>query len=273
MKKLLVEDLLVGYNEKVIINSLNVEIPEGKITTIIGPNGCGKSTLLKTISRILKPKMGIVYLDGKSIHQQSPKELARQMALMPQSPTSPQGLTVYELVSYGRFPHQKGLGRLKEEDKKVIEWALEVTGVKAFADLEVESLSGGQRQKVWIAMTLAQDTNVILLDEPTTYLDMAHQLDVLKLLRRLNEQENRTVVMVLHDINHAARFSDNLITMNAGNIVKTGSPLEVMTHETLKNVYDIEASIIIEPKSGCPICLTYDLCDDYDKQELALRSY
>lgn len=269
MAQLIVEDLLVGYDEKVIINSLDVEIPEGKITTIIGPNGCGKSTLLKTISRIIKPKKGIIYLDGISIHQQSTKELAKQMAIMPQSPTAPQGLTVYELVSYGRFPHQNGLRRLMSEDKKVIEWALEVTGVKAFAEAEVDSLSGGQRQKVWIAMTLAQETDVILLDEPTTYLDMAHQLDVLKLLKKLNEQENRTVVMVLHDLNHAARFSDYLITMNAGNIVKTGSPLEVMTKETLKNVYEIEASIIIEPKLGYPICLTYDLCDHCDKFELA----
>lgn len=269
MAQISVEDLLVGYNEKLIIHSLNVKIPEGKITTIIGPNGCGKSTLLKTISRILKPKKGIVSLDGKSIHQQSTKELAKQMAIMPQSPTAPQGLTVYELISYGRFPHQKGLGRLKKEDKEVIEWSLEVTGVKAFADLEVDSLSGGQRQKVWIAMTLAQETDIILLDEPTTYLDMAHQLDVLKLLKKLNDQENRTIVMVLHDLNHAARFSDYLITMKAGNIVKTGSPLEVMTKETLKSVYDIEASITIEPKSGCPICLTYDLCENYDKRELA----
>ncbi|OKL36088.1 ABC transporter ATP-binding protein [Domibacillus mangrovi] len=262
MAQLVVEDLLVNYDEKVIINSLNVEIPKGKITTIIGSNGCGKSTLLKTISRILKPKKGTVFLDGKSIHQQSTKELAKQMAMMPQSPTVPQGLTVYELVSYGRYPHQKGLGRLKEADKKAIEWSLDVTGVKAFANSEVDSLSGGQRQKVWIAMTLAQETDIILLDEPTTYLDMAHQLDILKLLKKLNEQENRTIVMVLHDLNHAARFSDYLITMNEGTIVKTGSPLEVMTTETLKNVYNIEASIMIEPKSGCPICLTYDLCEN-----------
>lgn len=262
MTQISIQDIKVSYKEKTIIPSLNVTIPKGKVTTIIGPNGCGKSTLLKTISHLVTPDEGVVYLDGKMIHQQSPKELAKQLSLMPQSPTTPQGLTVFELVSYGRFPHLKGFKRLSKKDNEKIEWALDVTGIKDFAEMEVESLSGGQRQKVWIALTLAQDTDVIILDEPTTYLDMAHQLDVLQLLKKLNDQEDRTIVMVLHDINHAARFSDHLIMMNAGEIVETGSPLSVMTQKTLKQVYNIEATIISEPKTGCPICVTYDLCEE-----------
>lgn len=267
MPQLTIEDIAVSYEDKIILQSLNVTIPKGEITTIVGPNGCGKSTLLKTISRIVSPDKGVIYLDGKRIHEQSPKEIAKQLALMPQSPTTPRGLTVYELVSYGRFPHLKGFKRLSKKDIEKIEWALEVTGIKEFAELEVEALSGGQRQKVWIALTLAQDTDVIVLDEPTTYLDMAHQLEVLQLLKKLNEQENRTIVMVLHDINHAARFSNHLIMMNTGKVVQTGSPMNVMTQKTLKQVYNIEATIITEPTLGCPICVTYNLCDHHCKVE------
>ncbi|PFR35688.1 ABC transporter ATP-binding protein [Bacillus cereus] len=259
MATLAVDAVSVGYNEGLIIDGLTVEIPEGKITTIIGPNGCGKSTLLKTASRILKAKQGTVYLDGKAIEKQPTKEIAKKMAILPQTAEVPTGLTVFELVSYGRFPHQKGFGTLKEEDYRYINWALEVTGMKEFANRPAEALSGGQRQRVWIAMALAQGTELLVLDEPTTYLDMAHQLEVLNLLKKLNEEEGRTIVMVIHDLNHASRFSDHMIALKAGKLMKQGTPDEVMTSETLRNVFEIEAQIVPCPVNCKPICLTYDL--------------
>lgn len=253
-------DLLsVGYGKNDIVTDLTLEIHKGKITSLIGANGCGKSTILKAIARIQKPSKGMVYLDGKAISQLTTKEVARQMAILPQSPEAPAGLTVFELVSYGRFPHQKGMGKITQHDKKVIEWALQVTGMKDFFDRYVDELSGGQRQRVWIAMALAQETELVLLDEPTTYLDMAHQLEVLELLKRLNEQEKRTVVMVLHDINQAVRFSDYICALKNGEIVHHGLAEEVMTNEILKKVYHIDATIGSDPKTGKPICITYDL--------------
>jgi iron complex transport system ATP-binding protein len=259
MASLQAEDITISYGPIDIVKHLNVQIPKGKITTIIGPNGCGKSTLLKTLSRIMKPKTGSIYLNGKNISKLATKDIAKQLAILPQSPESPGGLTVYELVSYGRFPYQKGFGSLTADDKKVIEWALTVTGVKAFQHKPIDSLSGGQRQRVWIAMALAQETELILLDEPTTYLDLAHQLEVLELLYSLNKEEKRTIVMVLHDLNHAARFSDYLIAMRDGSIVCEGTPHEVMTKETLRDVFHIDAEIVNDPRLNKPVCLTYDL--------------
>lgn len=259
MPTLAVDSISVGYNETLIIDELSVEIPEGKVTTIIGPNGCGKSTLLKTASRILKAKRGTVYLDGKAIDKQPTKEIAKKMAILPQTAEVPTGLTVFELVSYGRFPHQKGFGTLSEEDYKYINWALEVTNMKEFANRPAEALSGGQRQRVWIAMALAQGTDLLVLDEPTTYLDMAHQLEVLTLLKKLNEEEGRTIVMVIHDLNHASRFSDHMIALRDGKLLRKGTPEEVMTCETLREVFEIEAQIVPCPVNCKPICLTYDL--------------
>ncbi|MGF9963917.1 ABC transporter ATP-binding protein [Bacillus rhizoplanae] len=259
MPSLSVQSISVGYSENLIINGLSVEIPEGKVTTIIGPNGCGKSTLLKTTSRILKAKRGTVYLDGKAIEKQATKEIAKKMAILPQTAEVPTGLTVFELVSYGRFPHQKGFGTLSEEDYRYIRWALDVTGMREFANRPAEALSGGQRQRVWIAMALAQGTDLLVLDEPTTYLDMAHQLEVLNLLRKLNEEEGRTIVMVIHDLNHASRFSDHMIALKNGELMKQGAPDEVMTSETLREVFEIEAQMVPCPVNGKPICLTYDL--------------
>ncbi|MED4079284.1 ABC transporter ATP-binding protein [Halalkalibacterium halodurans] len=252
------ESLSIGYGDTKIVEDLNIAIPEGKITTIIGANGCGKSTILKTISRIHAPQSGVAYLDGKAIHKQKTRDIAKKMAILPQTPESPGELTVYELVSYGRFPHQKGFGRLTEADHQIVEKALHSTGLEEFRHRPIQALSGGQRQRVWIAMALAQQTPLLLLDEPTTYLDMAHQLEVLLLLKKLNEQEGRTIVMVLHDLNHAARFSDYLIALRKGTVVKEGTPEDVMCSDVLRDVFQIEATIVNDPTSGKPVCLSYD---------------
>ncbi|WP_124726948.1 ABC transporter ATP-binding protein [Staphylospora marina] len=259
MSRLYTENLTVSYGGADIVKGLNVRIPDGKVTAIIGPNGCGKSTLLKAMARILVAKAGAVYLDGKEIGKESTRKIARKLAILPQTMTAPEGLTVGELVSYGRFPHQRGMGRMKADDVKSVEWALQVTGVSEFRNREVDALSGGQRQRVWIAMALAQETEIILLDEPTTYLDLCHQLEVLELLRHLNRKENRTVVMVIHDLNQAARFADYLVAMKDGTIVKEGTPEEVMTREVLRNVFHIDVEIGLDPRTRKPVCLTYDL--------------
>lgn len=259
-----IEHVAIGYSNTLIVEDLSVSIPKGKITTIIGSNGCGKSTLLKAISRLLKTQSGAVYLDGKAIHQLQTKEIAKRMAILPQSATAPGGLTVFELVSYGRFPHQTGFGTLKKEDYNYIYWAIEVTGLNEFKDRPVEALSGGQRQRVWIAMALAQGTEILVLDEPTTYLDLAHQLDVLLLLQRLNEEEGRTIVMVLHDLNHASRFSHYMISMRNGTLIKEGTPEEVMCTSNLRSVFNIEPIMATCPFSNNPICLSYQL---YQKNE------
>ncbi|GAE36473.1 ABC transporter ATP-binding protein [Halalkalibacter akibai] len=259
MVRLYTDDLNISYGEKLIVKNLSVKIPDKKITTIIGSNGCGKSTLLKAITRIISHQSGTVILDGENISKESTKILAKKMAILPQTPESASGLTVGELVSYGRFPYQKGFGRLTKKDYEVIDWALEVTGTKDFKFRPVDALSGGQRQRVWIAMALAQETEIIFLDEPTTYLDMAHQLEVLELLQKLNRDQDRTIVMVLHDLNQAARFADYMIALKAGEIVKTGSCEEVMVHEVLKEVFQIDAVIGRDPRTNKPMCVTYNL--------------
>jgi iron complex transport system ATP-binding protein len=253
------ENLQIGYGDKIIVDNLNLQIHKGEITTIIGANGCGKSTILKTMARVHAANSGVVYLDGKMIHKVPTKEIAKKMAVLPQSPDAPSGLTVYELISFGRSPHQSGFGRLSEEDRKVINWALEVTGLTTFAYQAVDSLSGGQRQRAWIAMAIAQETELLLLDEPTTYLDMAHQLEILKLLEKLNRDEGRTIVMVIHDLNHAARFSHHMVALRSGKIVKEGTAEEVMTHQVLKEVFQIDAEIVKDPRTKKPVCLSYDL--------------
>lgn len=258
-KSLATKDLSISYGEKVIVDNLNIEIPKGKITTIIGPNGCGKSTTLKSISRILKPKTGSIYISGKEIYELSTKEIAKQMAILPQTPQAPGRITVRELVSYGRFPHKKGFGSLKNEDKNIINWALKATNMDEYKNVSIGELSGGQRQRVWIAMALAQQTELILLDEPTTYLDLSHQLEILTLLQELNIKEKRTIVMVLHDLNLASRFSDYIISMRNGKVITSGSPKEVMTKKTLKNVFNIDAQISIDHRNNKPICVMYDL--------------
>ncbi|WP_134685072.1 ABC transporter ATP-binding protein [Brevibacillus migulae] len=267
MSRLYTDQLKISYGQQDIVSNLNLHIPDGKITCIIGPNGCGKSTVLKTMSRILPAKSGAVFLDGKEISKEGTKKIAQKMAILPQSPDAPEGLTVAELVSYGRFPYQKGLGKLTADDRDVIEWALEVTGISAFRDKAVDALSGGQRQRVWIAMALAQETEFILLDEPTTYLDLSHQLEVLELLKELNVAEHRTIVMVIHDLNHAARFAHYIVAMKDGKIVKEGTPYEVMTPDVLRMVFHIDVEIGIDPRTKKPICLTYDLVHKQSRVE------
>lgn len=271
MKSIETKNLDIAYEDTLIVKELNMHIPKGKITSIIGANGCGKSTILKAVGRILKPKKGLVHLSGQDISKLSTKEIAKKMAILPQNPTAPSGLTVSELVAYGRFPHQKGFGNLTEEDKRIVKWALDATKLSEFERREVDTLSGGQRQRVWIAMALAQQTDLILLDEPTTYLDLAHQLEVLKLLYELNRSQKCTIVMVLHDLNLAARFSDYIIAIKKGAIIKYGTPEEVMTPEVLRKTFNINADIVIEPKSNRPVCITYDIIDENEGVQLKER--
>ena len=259
MNRLYTDSLNIGYGEQLIVKNLSIEIPDHKITTIIGSNGCGKSTLLKAITRIISHQSGDVILDGKCISNENTTILAQKMAILPQSPESASGLTVGELVSYGRFPYQKGFGRLSKKDMDVIDWALQVTGTSDFKYRPVDALSGGQRQRVWIAMALAQETEIIFLDEPTTYLDMAHQLEVLELLQKLNMEQGRTIVMVLHDLNQAARFADYMIALKDGQIVKAGKCEEVMTPNVLRDVFHIDAQIGRDPRTNKPMCITYNL--------------
>lgn len=262
MNSISTQNLAVAYEDNLVVDDLDMQIPQGKITTIIGPNGCGKSTVLKAVGRILKPKGGVIYLNGDDIAHLSTKEVAQKMAILPQSPQAPAGLTVGELVAYGRFPHQRGFGILKPEDMKIIQWALEVTKLIELETTAVDNLSGGQRQRVWIAMALAQQTDLILLDEPTTYLDLAYQLEVLELLYNLNREQDCTIVMVLHDLNLAARFADYMIAIRGGDIISHGAADEVMTVDVLKETFHIDAEIIKDPRTGRPSCVSYDLIGD-----------
>lgn len=259
MSSIQAENIQVAYDDRVIIEKLSTRIPSGKITTIIGANGCGKSTLLKALTRILPLQEGAIYLDGQAIAQLPTKEVAKKLALLPQVLEATEGISVYELVSYGRYPHQNGLGYLTDQDRQKINWALEATQTAPFARFPVDDLSGGQRQRVWIAMALAQDTDTIFLDEPTTYLDLNHQLEVLELLKDLNLSQQKTIVMVLHDVNLSARFSDHMIAMKEGNIHYNGSVSSIMTTEILSDIFNIEPQLIQAPGQEYPILLTYDL--------------
>ena len=254
-----VKDLDVAYEQKYIIKNMNLEIPKGKITMIIGSNGCGKSTLLKTIARIITPKKGEIKLDGVSLKAQAPKEIAKKMAVLPQSPIVHSVLLVKELVSYGRFPYQSAMGGLKEKDIEMVNWAMKVTGIAEFSERSVDSLSGGQRQRAWIAMALAQETEILVLDEPTTYLDMAHQLEILMLLQKLNKEENRTIVMVLHELNNATKFADYLIGVKEGEVVFRGKPLDVITNENLYTLYGIDAKLQLDETGQYPICVDFSI--------------
>ncbi|MFR4771719.1 MAG: ABC transporter ATP-binding protein [Streptococcus salivarius] len=259
MSQISAEHISVAYEDKVILKDLSLDLLDGNITTIIGSNGCGKSTLLKALTRIQAIKSGQILIDGETIAKLSTKEVAKKIALLPQVLEATEGISVYELVSYGRFPHQKYLGNLTSFDRDKIHCAMEVTRVTPYANLDVDSLSGGQRQRVWIAMALAQDTDTIFLDEPTTYLDMNHQLEILELLYRLNQENHKTIIMVLHDLNLAARFSDCLVAMKDGEIKYQGSAEEIMTDAILKDIFHIKAQIVTDPIFNRPTLLSYQL--------------
>ena len=253
------KNLNISYGNLDIVKDLNLDIPKGKITTIIGSNGCGKSTILKTIARIIQANSGDIFVNNINIKEQSPKDLAKVMAVLPQSPQAPSGLTVEELIAYGRFPHQKGFGKMKKEDEDIVTWALKSTGIEEFRERPMEALSGGQRQRAWIAMALAQQTEILILDEPTTYLDLAHQLEILKLLEELNRKQGTTIVMVIHELNNAARFADHMIGVKKGKVVCQGTAHEVMTKENLKELFNIDAEIVEDPRNNKPVCITYDM--------------
>ena len=254
---MVIKDLTLSYDKDIIIDDLSIEMRQGKITTIIGPNGCGKSTLLKSMSRILEPKQGQILLDGKNIFSIPTKDLAKELAFLPQSQDIINGLTVFELISYGRYPYQKGMGKLSENDLNAIDEAMALTQVQSLKNRTIDQLSGGQRQRVWIAMSLAQETDKIFLDEPTTYLDIAHQLDVLHLLKHLNEKEGKTIVMVLHDINQAAFFSDDIIAIKEGQIFKSGKAEEVISKEMIQDVFNVNVDIMFDQTNHKPITFNY----------------
>ncbi|MEH7178979.1 ABC transporter ATP-binding protein [Neobacillus vireti] len=251
------KNLSLSYGETLIIDDLNIKIPQGEITVFIGANGCGKSTLLRSIARLLKPKSGTVILEGEAIARLSTKEVAKKMAILPQSPTAPEGLTVLQLVKQGRYPHQSWLKQWSEEDERKVNNALKATRLEDLKERPVDSLSGGQRQRAWIAMTLAQDTDVILLDEPTTYLDMAHQIEILDLLFELNEKRKSTVVMVLHDLNLACRYAHNIVALKDKKVYAQGEPEYVMNRSTVKNVFGMDCEVILDPLFGTPLCVPY----------------
>ena len=245
-------NLSLGYDGADIISGLSLDVPNARVTSIIGPNGCGKSTLLRGLGRLLSPRGGEVLLDGAPLREHSTRHIATRISVLPQTPTAPSGLTVADLVSRGRHPRQKWYQQFSTSDESIVESALAATDILELADTPLEDLSGGQRQRAWISMTLAQETGILLLDEPTTYLDLAHQVDVLELVRRLNREHGRTVVMVLHDISLAARYSDHIVAMKSGAIVAQGTPAEVITPERLLDVFGLEAHVVQEPTEGRP---------------------
>ena len=247
-----VNDVSVGYGERTVLDTLNIDIKRGGITSIVGSNGCGKSTLLRTMSRLLSPSQGEIILDGKSIHDIPTRKLATQLGLLPQTPIAPDGIVVADLVGRGRTPHQGMLGRWSQHDYDIVAEALETTGISDLAERSIDELSGGQRQRVWIAMALAQRTETLLLDEPTTYLDVKHQLDVLDLLTELNRDRGTTIVMILHDLNLAARYSDELVAISNGKVFAHGHPGKVITKENVKSVFGIDSVIITDPVSDHP---------------------
>ncbi|SFU84626.1 iron complex transport system ATP-binding protein [Alicyclobacillus macrosporangiidus] len=252
---LLAENIQVGYGSKIVIQELNLTIAPGQITTFIGANGCGKSTLLRTLARLLKPTAGTVLLDGRDIFKRSTREVAKQLALLPQTPYAPPEVTVRQLVRLGRYPHGRWLGGWSDRDEQAVQEALAAMKLTDLADQPVDTLSGGQRQRAWIAMTLAQETDLLLLDEPTTYLDLSHQLDILDILRELNRRHHKTIVMVLHDLNLAARYSDVMVAVHQGTVYTQGKPEKVMTPETIRAIFDVECVVIPDPVAGTPLCI------------------
>jgi iron complex transport system ATP-binding protein len=245
----------LAYEEKIVARDLSIAVPDGKVSVLIGPNGSGKSTALRALARLLKPTTGSVLLDGRSIHSLSTKEVARRLAILPQLLVAPESITVEDLVWFGRHPHRSSLKSANADDKDAVEWALKVTGSAEIRHRQVDQLSGGQRQRAWIALCLAQGTDLVLLDEPTTFLDIAYQLDVLDLLADLNREQNKTIVMVLHDVNQAAEYGQNVFVLSQGTLVDQGPPEAVLTCEMMREVFGIESQILPHPVSGRPLCV------------------
>lgn len=251
--RLAADGVRLAYGDKVVVDGLDLELTDGSFTAIVGPNGCGKSTVLKALGRLLRPTSGTVLLDGRAIGATSTRDVAKVLGLLPQTPLAPEGLTVADLVARGRHPHQSWLRQWSSDDEAVVTEALTWTDMADLADSPVDALSGGQRQRAWISMALAQGTDLLLLDEPTTYLDLAHQVDVLELVGRLHAEKGRTVVVVLHDLNLAARYAKRLVAMKDGVLVASGTPEEVLTEQLLADVFELEARVVPDPVTGTPM--------------------
>lgn len=253
-----IKNLSLAYDSKTIIHDLSLAIKAGNITVLLGANGCGKSTLLRGLARLLPPKSGQIMLNGKAIAEQNTKAIAQQLGILPQSPTTFEGITVTELVSLGRYPHQSLFQQWSDTDQQALEKALKQTHLTEFANTAVDAMSGGQRQRAWIAMTLAQETPTLLLDEPTTFLDLAHQIEILNLLRNLNRRHQRSIVMVLHDINLACRYADELVLLKEGRIVNIGNPSEVITSDNMADVFELACDIAPDPITATPMVIPHD---------------
>lgn len=251
------QSLTLGYHQQAIIDQLDIDIPKGKITVFVGSNGCGKSTLLKAFARLINPKQGQVILNGANIQQRSTSQVARELSILPQSPQAPESMSVYQLVRMGRYPHQNWLKQWSETDEQKVMEALERASLLDLKDRSVDSLSGGQRQRAWIAMTLAQDTDVILLDEPTTYLDLAHQIDVLDLLYDLNREQNKTIVMVLHDLNLACRYAHFMVAIADKKVFAKGDPSDILDAQNVRHIFGLDCHITTDPIFGTPMCIPF----------------
>ncbi|MFC9534691.1 ABC transporter ATP-binding protein [Streptomyces sp. NPDC056975] len=253
MTRLSTSALTLAYEDRTVVHDLDLAVPDGRVTVIVGPNACGKSTTLRALGRLLKPRSGAVLLDGEALTRLPTKKIAQQIGLLPQTPVAPEAITVADLVARGRQPHQHWWQQWSDADERAVTEAMERTDVAALADRSVDELSGGQRQRVWIAMALAQETELLLLDEPTTYLDIAHQVEVLDLVRQLNHDKDRTVVLVLHDLNQAARYADHLVAMKSGRIVAEGPPTEVVTADLVREVFGLDCVVVPDPVTGSPL--------------------
>lgn len=253
MTRLRVEQADLGYADTVVCSNISVEVPDGAFTVIVGPNACGKSTLLKSLTRLLPPACGSVFLDGRRLHELPTKHVARQVGLLPQGAVAPDGIRVVDLVTRGRYPHQRLFSPWSPEDEDAVRGAMRATGVHELSGRMVDELSGGQRQRVWMAVALAQETPILLLDEPTTYLDLNHQIELLELCRSLNRQHGTTLVAVLHDLNQAARYADHIVAMQSGEVVATGKPAAVITESLVEQVFTLDARVITDPESGTPL--------------------